>query len=286
MKYFHDEALQAAFDRDGYVLVDLLDLPTVDALSSFYWDNTKQHLPGFNTTGIHADVAYRQKVSDFVQAQMMPHINRYLIDFKPLICSFLIKEAQSASTVGPHQDWSFVDESKSVSFNIWCPLVDTNEENGRLYVVPGTHKLPRFPRTAPSSYYPYQDFDGLLQAKAVPISTRRGQAIIYDNCMVHFSPPNQSAEHRLVAGVLAIPQDAKPVLYFNQQANSPGTARMYQLPDDHYIQNQIFVEPDQQFFVREVPIPLQTNAENDLKKALGIDIAKPSFWTRLWQKFS
>src|SRR5690606_6148058 len=108
-----------------------------------------------------------------------------------------------------HQDWSFVDEDLHRSVGLWVPLVDVDEANGTLYVLPGSHRVLRQVRPAPGlpagapNPVTELDFDDLD-----PVPLRVGQAIAYDQAVVHGSPPNRTDAPRPAVALNFAPRAA------------------------------------------------------------------------------
>ena len=137
-----DPALDRLFRHQGYVVVPLLDQETVASLLHDFEESETPNIGGFHGTMYHADREYRIRLGNIIKKAMEPNIEKVLIDYRPFLCNFMVKEPGEASSEMPlHQDWSFVREPEEVSVHIWCPLMDVNHENGCLAVVPGTHHL-------------------------------------------------------------------------------------------------------------------------------------------------
>lgn len=99
---------------------------------------------------------------------------------------------------GMHQDNFYLLASPAACIGAWTPLDDADEENGCLWVVPGSHRdtilcpesgtaerwlnygdshITRFPR----------------ETKPVPVQVRRGQTLFFHGHLIHGSGPNRSA---------------------------------------------------------------------------------------------
>ena len=50
---------------------------------------------------------------------------------------FMTKSKRDSNgALRPHQDWSIVDEESFRSYNVWIPLVNVDENNGAIQVLP------------------------------------------------------------------------------------------------------------------------------------------------------
>ena len=69
----------------------------------------------------------------------------------------LVKWPGQDGAMGTHQDWTFVDERRFRSVTVWCPLVDVEQRNGALELLPGSHRILTHARCSPSLPETYQD---------------------------------------------------------------------------------------------------------------------------------
>jgi hypothetical protein len=108
--------------------------------------------------------------------------------------------------------------------NVWVPLIDVDEKNGCLGFLKGSHNFEFTLRgssiTFIATYNKYED-DDILGAmyKQYPLELapmKKGEAVIYDQRMAHFSYPNQSPSSRLAASLMCMPVEATPIHYYRQ----------------------------------------------------------------------
>ena len=207
-------AQQAAFERDGYVVVDLADTAAVAELWGCYEDldhATHEDWPwvdGFETSLYDPRPAYREQILHDAERVLGPALDRVLVDYRVMFANWLVKVPHAAE-VPLHADWTFLDESRFSSVTVWCPLADTSVAlgNGPLGVVVGSQLQIDFLRVANVAAYDRceQAVEGL--ERAVP-DLRAGQAIVMDNRVVHFSPPNLTDRARLALGCVVGPVEA------------------------------------------------------------------------------
>jgi hypothetical protein len=121
------------------------------------------------------------------------------------MASYLVKWPTPDSHLDLHADWTYVDERVQPSYAAWVPLVDTgrDHDNGPLLVVPGSHRVVRSWRgTATPAWYE-AGRAGFLAA-AIPVEAPAGSVVLFDNRLLHHSPPNRSAVPRpVLAGAFA-----------------------------------------------------------------------------------
>jgi hypothetical protein len=103
---------------------------------------------------------------------------------------------------------SLIDESRFTGINIWVPLIDLTIKNGTLFILPGSHRL--FPTYRGSSIPEF--FDGVMDELIDylhPVIIRAGQAVIFDQSIIHYSPPNYSDEIRIVTNTYFTHKDTE-----------------------------------------------------------------------------
>lgn len=283
---FRDPQLQESFEAQGYVKVPLLDAARIGRLTQVFQDLHPVAPENFSTSISEDSSAQKQRIQQAIFEVFLPLLTALLVDYRPLIGSFLSKRQGEGSKLDFHQDWSFIDEtSGSRSLNVWCPLVATGAENGNLCIIPGTHRLPRAPRIAPASEFPYDAYRALYEPLARAIPTAAGEAIIYDGALFHGSPANMTAQTRLVAGLLMIPKAALGVLHFK---SPEGQYQEYLADADFYLaHNPLRERPQRLLRLIEAPAPMP-DPETALREVLGLtaptasraSIASPSSWWR------
>jgi len=199
---------------DGFVVVPFIPLHQIDELIQFYQKNPhviKER--GFHSTMHQPDVKYRKSIFEKISFSLNKRVRQLFPDHIVLIANFVVKESGVDSDVGLHADWSYVDETRHRSINIWCPLVDTHSFNGRLMVCPATHFLSNDLRGTP--FVPLNQIDeNHFRSKAIGLNVKKGDAVIYDSALLHFSEPNTSPLCRLAIAIVLIPKDSQPIHCF------------------------------------------------------------------------
>ncbi len=216
---FSDKKLQTEFDSKGFVKVPLLNTNEVDTLVKLY--NQTSHIHA-DTNSLHhtttdtRNEAVIRKVDMAIKQMFVPALEKIMLDFKPLAGCFHIKECGSGSATGIHQDPTFVDESRYVSANVWVALHDMNEQNGHLYFIPGSNKIPCL-RITPDSPSYYANFYGDLKGMAEPVSMKKGEAVIFNNATIHGATDNLSNRVRLAATLLVCSNKADWLIFYRDK---------------------------------------------------------------------
>lgn len=211
---FVDPGHQALFDRSGYCVLEFLDTRQVKELRSAFEEIGPELTTGFHATMYSPERAHRRQVYETLRPAVQAAVDRYLLGCKVRVANFVVKAANdSASKVDLHMDWSFVDETKFISLNVWCPLVDVDQANGCLWVLPGSERHATVPR-AHRDPHPYQDLsDWIWNEALIPVPMRAGQGIFYHCGLLHGSRPNRTSQTRVAIGCVLAPADV-PVLHY------------------------------------------------------------------------
>jgi thioesterase domain-containing protein/ectoine hydroxylase-related dioxygenase (phytanoyl-CoA dioxygenase family)/glycosyltransferase involved in cell wall biosynthesis len=233
-------------ETKGYAVIDFLDQSEVLNLLDFY---KKQSLPedlaeselAFSINS--SDASYRKFVTHEIQKIFTSKLTSLTPNHRVAFCTFGRKKPNASHSGMPlHQDPSVVDESLLKSFGLWCPLVDVNEKNGCLQVVPKSHLLN-------SKKRPLFVFDGFPYSKetlsiiqqqyltAVPM--KAGQALIYDRRLLHGSPPNLTNFERVAAIGILVPKD-DPIHFCYRGSQTPSKIEVFEVDDEFY--NQYVVD--------------------------------------------
>lgn len=211
-------SLKEDLDSNGYIVLPrFLSKDRIILLNRFFLETrneAKVNLPFF-TTHWSAEKAYREKVNTFVQQQLAKPLKRHFSGFKCILGYYLYKSSNAESKVGLHQDWSLTDEKNYRGLILWIPLVDTHVSNGCFMAIPGSHRYFIQPR---GSFVPPINYD-LESAHLVNLPVRAGDAVVFDQRLVHASPPNLSNKDRLAVGIVLLPETAPVIHYFYSQEN-------------------------------------------------------------------
>lgn len=147
---------------------------------------------------------------------------------------YSVKPASPTSALGPHQDYSVVDESLATSLYLWIPLSDSSIDNGTLHVVAGSH---RFSNRIRSRHVP-SVFDEVLDEvheASQPLECKAGDLVLMVSGVIHHSPPNRSGELRLAVHGIIKPSGADLVFYYADERTPAGQVECYHVDIDTYV---------------------------------------------------
>jgi hypothetical protein len=224
-KLFYSQTLNDDFDKNGFVKLPLS--PDCDLDSLLTEINTLQpedkflanqksslHNPTFHATFFDLCDSYRIDVLKIVQSFFKSFLGGNISGYKIVMGNIFIKPPYTGE-VSTHQNMTLIDETKHTSISLWCPLIDTFFENGTMCVVPGTHKkLVKYRSDIiPWPLQWYYEQEG--KKDFVPIHVKKGEVIVLDDSLVHYTPINSTEHSRIVLHAIAIPKDAE-LLYFKK----------------------------------------------------------------------
>lgn len=234
---FKDPKTQEAFDRDGFVKINLLNADEVAGLKNYYHSLQHAHIGsyGFHVTLDSNDPAYINGVFDKLFETLVPKLDQVLTDYKPFTASYVIKEAGLQNIVPPHQDWTFVDEDAFCSATVWVPLMDVNKNNGALSVIRGSHRLFNEARRSPSpqSKSLFTDHVFAIFPYVEVIDMKAGEALIFNNKTVHASPPNISGITRIGVGI-GVTQKHAPLIHHYQVPGTDQQVNVYKVDESFF----------------------------------------------------
>ncbi len=197
LRVFRDEKHQNDFEKNGFVILPFYTPQEIETLDALYHQLHPVDEKGFFPSTFSKNKNYRHEADVEIRRIGDRSIEKYCTDIKVVCGSFIVKSPGPESGMCVHQDMSLVDESRFTGINIWVPLVDLTVENGALFVLPGSHRI--FPTyrgsSIPEFFSPVMnDMVDYLQ----PVLIKAGEAVFFDQSIIHFSPPNYSDKIRIV----------------------------------------------------------------------------------------
>ncbi len=244
---FKDDSLQKQFEADGFVKVTLLTHDDTKALKALF----KQYFPNpssdFFSSSYENDYPRKKEISEAIGKIMLPRLETIFTAYSWFGSAFLSKGNGPRSEMPMHQDWTIVDETQFVALNIWTPLQDTNEENGTLEVIKGSHRWHSELR-APTLPFYYNGFQQGLKEHLSCIPVKATEAIVLNQAVIHYSKPNKTKEIRL-ALTTGIKSAGAPMLFHYWNKEKPDEIEQFKQEDDFLLR---FTDFHQTIFQRPV----------------------------------
>ncbi len=247
VRIFKDEQQQTLFDKQGYITTSFIDQTEVKILNDLF-DELHPSLPseGFISGSYSPDLDYKKRASDSIVEVLGKHYERLFINYQPFGAAFLFKMPSQNSELGIHQDWTIVDENNFVALNCWIPLTDVDELNGALSVIPGSHYPAYHTVRTPTSPFFFSGNEDALIPHAIPMRVKAGEAVILNQSVIHYSPPNRSDKIRkaITAGVKSLGAPMR----FHYKIPDADKLEVFEMPEDFLIRfddfyKDIFARP-------------------------------------------
>ena len=241
---FNDDHLNGILKDDGIVKVKLNGF-SPETVDNFLQENVAEYPEKFESVFygnfLSSDFNLKRKICTGLSQLIDPLLDPILLNQETLSYFFIVKGKGNESEVNIHQDWSIVDERKYRSFTLWIPLVDCTTKNGTLYAIKGSHKLPLNIRGGSiHNKYPAlmsNDLNHLFD----PIVVQKGEALIFDSRLLHYSPSNNSYSSRTSVISNIIPKGVQTILYIQEELDDKQEVFSYDVPHDFYLKYDDFL---------------------------------------------
>jgi len=214
---FKSDVLQQQFETDGFVQLKLISREDANLLLQEYEKVSEAHqrinIP-YITTSHSNNPELIQHVDNVLQKVLAPALDQVLSNYKLLFGNYLIKMPGIGSETEPHQDITFVDESKYTSVNVWVALQNTTPENGCMYFLPGSHRFATTIRPTHNYKWMYENVKEQIKGASKVFPAKAGDAFIFNHAVIHGSFENNTSEPRIAAVVAAYNSDAPLIHYY------------------------------------------------------------------------
>ena len=193
--------LQQKLNNKGFIKINLLPDITVKELLEVYnhYPNPKNNYFGFHVTLDLTAQDTISLISGKITSLIQTYTDKYFIDYRFISPRFAVKEPTANSDIPPHQDWSFVDESRYQSYNLWIALTPSTIENGTLGFLKGSHNVLSNYRATPLPIFhvPFHDYAYDLINELEFVTLEPGEALLFNSRIIHASKPNKSNAARV-----------------------------------------------------------------------------------------
>jgi len=248
---FNSARLEKKFQREGYLVLPLLSKLEVTSLLDFFKEKYNIDFSGFHSTHFLKDAKLKEEVHHKIASVLETHLQKYLLDYQALFGNFMVKSTGENSRMPLHADWTYVDEDHFQSLGVWCPLVDTNEENGRLGVVPKSHLLKKNYRgpQIPTPFHEYNEY--IIENYGNLLKMKAGEVVVYDHRLLHFSPANLSKGVRPALNLVMVPTEA-PLFHYANRGGYPKIEKYEVKGSEFYLNYTHFEEPNTTNLIGEI----------------------------------
>ncbi|MCS6935184.1 MAG: phytanoyl-CoA dioxygenase family protein [Chitinophagales bacterium] len=233
-RIFKNEEHQKIFDRQGFIVLPFLTTEEVSRLDKLFDElHPDAQSSGFFSGSYSSDLNYKKRASDEIVKVFSRAYRELFIHYVPFGGAFLYKVPGDNSELAAHQDWTIVDERKHVALNCWVPLCDVTHQNGALCILPGSHFDNFQVIRAPTLPFFFSGNEDVVMSELVPMEVPAGTAVILNQSVIHYSPPNRS--HAVRKAITAGIKSEGAQMYFHYRVPDKEELEVFEMDDDFLI---------------------------------------------------
>jgi len=271
-----DPALQAELTRSGVAITTLFSEDQIAGLTAIVeqleadadHDNVHIKTP-FHLSAFHNDSAWKQRIYDEIHAYTEDIVNTLLVDYEPLVINIHDKPPGPNTSLGIHQNPSFVEEPEHKSVTIWIPMIDVRKDNGTLGVLRGSHNVFDAMRAANMPDV-FEDIALKLTTQYFePLELKRGEAAVLDDSVIHWSYPNMSETVRLAVQLIMVPKKPDHIYYYYNTSGEQPRLDLYTVDKDFFFKFNCKAEPQGLPYLRSIPFEYSQVSESELLKRVS-----------------
>jgi hypothetical protein len=209
---FLDPTLQAAFERDGYVILDAVAPDRAEQLRRAANAAVDKALPINDPQGALYGTLFdgvRRKAGEELAHRVLHPLLRDLLDGYRFEGGYILAKPPGAGRLDAHQHQPVTSDIYEPAVHCWLTIDDAGPTTGGLRLVPGSHRLTRHVQSFETASYFSTFCETLEQSYMRSLDLRAGQAVIFERSLLHGSSPNDSAEPRLRILGTAIPSESQ-----------------------------------------------------------------------------
>jgi hypothetical protein len=243
-----DPALESQLLETGYVRVPMLDAHEVAAVAAeldqlrpddgFAPDGTGLNRSTYHCTFLDTNLEYKRQAQQLISRVFQPKIDEVVVDYTILTGNFYVK-MPGRGRFQIHQNWPTTLDLSITTLTVWCPFQDTGVHNGTLRIVPGSHKI--VPDVATPQRPPF--FAGfeesLIEKYLVPMELRAGEALVFDDSLVHWSSENVADSPRRAVQIETVPAEVPAVLYHLDEEGPEPQWAVFEVDGEFFVEHSI-----------------------------------------------
>ncbi len=244
-KIFLDEQEEKEITQKGFLIKPLLSKEDVNKCLDIFRESDKNiNDEKYNTLEVD-DYESRLKVHNEIKSVYKDQITKQLNGYRHLGYNFAAKKAYSKEHFPMHVDNNHCSREMYRGLNVWIPLVDVNKNNGGLYIVPKTHNLP-YTLNGIGMPFHFKRYKRYFLHKAHFVEMKAGDALMFDDRVVHGSLSNNTDEDRIAIITALIPEDAQFLLYMNYKGLQSNEMELFKANEDIFHRLKIGERPEGQ----------------------------------------
>ena len=155
-------------------------------------------------------------------------------------CTFWLKEP-GGKEIPWHQDRNYWPIEPIINITAWIAVDEVTEENGCLQVIPGSHRsvVPHIATTEEKWFNEEADPARVDTSRAIKLSARPGQFVLFNEKTLHHSEVNRSKRRRFAMG----PRFTIPIVRIDHDRLFPGHAAILVSGEDYMGFNHLVDPP-------------------------------------------
>lgn len=271
-----DPALQAELSRTGVAITRLFSEVQVAELARIVealeadadHDNVHLKTP-FHLSAFHNDSKWKKRIYDEVHGFTKDIIDRLLVDYEPLVVNIHDKPPGADTALAIHQNPSFVEEPAHKSVTVWIPLIDVRRSNGTLGVLRGSHGVFDDMRAANMPDVFEEVADKLTTQYFDALELTRGEVVVLDDSVIHWSYPNMSDTVRLAVQLIMVPKKPHHIYYYYNTSGDQPRLDLYTVDKDFFFKFNCKAEPQGLPFIKSIPFAYRQYSEADLLERIN-----------------
>jgi len=241
---FPDPALVDEFWEEGFFRVPLLDDEALIELGSRFAALT----PGdgfhpkladgasctYHCTFLDRDHSYRRQADELVRDVFEAPLRSVIPGYQVLTANIYVKPP-GEGRFEIHQNWPTIEALDVPTLTAWVPLQPTSFANGTIRMVRGSHHV--FPDVSAASADKF--FAGferdLIETYLEPVDVGAGEALVFDDSLLHWSGANLSSQPRVTFQIELIP-DGVPAVLWTRALDDPQQFDLWEIDKEFWIE--------------------------------------------------
>jgi hypothetical protein len=205
-----DNEICKMVNDEGFVVKELFSKKELSELNELYSElhQIDQKDGGMFYSVYSQNLDYRKKIHEQIGSILSNVLEEHFQNYRVVINSFVVKASGPKSEFYLHQDTTGLDERSFSPLNLWIPLEDVDITNGCIGIIPKSHRF-FSPYRSISFPAPFDGIQDEVRRYVRPIKMKQGEALIFDNRVVHNSYTNQSGKTRIAVVCGLFPKEAK-----------------------------------------------------------------------------
>lgn len=202
---------EAAFVERGFTVVPLFD-PSEAAeirqeISSLAAGAASANHSTIYLSFFEEDARRRTSLQQAVAKRLDPVLKRWVAGGR-IQNHNVVTKAPGAGTLALHHHASITDCFFQREMNCWCALSDVDAETGAMRFVPRSHHILPYIRLPRGADY-FAGFADAIENYGVTLPLKAGEAVLFDNSILHGSSPNLQDRTRLAISCQMVPAGAR-----------------------------------------------------------------------------